>query len=89
MDSAEHCTARYEAGLRSYVVRDSRWGEGELRLSVVADKRREGGLWRMEAVGFKEAVSVEASLCETATQKFPRQGDRSLLVQSMPPVPVM
>lgn len=75
LDSAEHCTARYEAGLRSYVVRDSRWGEGEMRLSVVADKRREGGLWRMEAVGFKEAVGVEACLCETATQKFPRLGD--------------
>lgn len=75
MDSVEYCEARYEAGCRSYLLRDERWGEGMVLVSVLADKNRDGGIWRIETKGFKEQVAVEAALCKSVSQKPTRGGD--------------
>lgn len=75
MDSVKYCKARYEAGCRSYLLRDEHWNEGEIHISVLADKAQEGGIWKIETKGFKEKVTFEASLCKSVSQKPNRNGD--------------
>lgn len=36
LDEAEYCKASYEAGRRNYLLKDRRWGKGELDISVLA-----------------------------------------------------
>ena len=41
LDSTIQCDASYEAGMRSYIVRDKRWGNGAIvRIKVVASDRK-------------------------------------------------
>lgn len=75
LDSVDYCKAGYEAGRRDYLLRDKRWGQGELRLSVLAFHDREGGIWKMTATGFPSAVEIEGLVCETSVSKFRRFGD--------------
>ena len=46
LDSADYCRASYEGGRRDYVLRDKRWGAGELKLSVLCfhDTDRKSGV---------------------------------------------
>lgn len=74
-DSADYCEARYQAGKRTYLLRDKRWRGGEVTLTALCDKTQPRGLWQFEARGFGGALSVEAVVCETAVQKFGRNGD--------------
>lgn len=82
LDSADYCEARYEAGRRDYIIKDKRWGRGELRLSVLAYHDSEGGVWRFTATGFKSPVSITGLICESATQKFHRFGDLGTIEKS-------
>ena len=75
VDSADYCKAIYEAGRRDYILRDKRWGKGELRLSVLAYPETLGGIWKFTADGFDKNVEIEGLICETATSKFGRFGD--------------
>lgn len=75
VDSAEYCKAIYEAGRRDYILRDKRWGMGELRLSVLAYPETLGGIWKFTADGFDKNVEIEGLICETVTSKFGRFGD--------------
>ena len=75
VDSADYCKAIYEAGRRDYILRDKRWGKGELRFSVLAYPETLGGIWKFIADGFDKNVEIEGLICETATSKFGRFGD--------------
>lgn len=75
LDSAAYCEARYEAGRRDYVLRDKRWGNGELCLSVLAYHNSEGGIWKFSAKGFPSPLEIEGLICETTVDKFNRFGD--------------
>ncbi len=75
VDSAAYCKAIYEAGRRDYIVKDKRWGDGVLRISVLAYPDALGGIWKFTAEGFAKPVEVEGLICETAVNKFSRFGD--------------
>lgn len=75
IDSAEYCKAIYDAGRRDYILKDKRWRNGELRMSVLAYPTVLGGIWKISAVGFTKPLEVEGLICETAASKFVRYGD--------------
>ena len=75
IDSAEYCKAVYDAGRRDYVLKDKRWGNGELALSVLAYPDSQGAIWKFETKGFDKKVEMECLICETAVSKFKRFGD--------------
>lgn len=75
LDSAEYCKAVYDAGRRDYIIKDSRWGDGEISLSVLARHDKEGGIWRFTAKGFAKPIEITGLICETSAKKFKRFGD--------------
>lgn len=75
LDSAEYCESRYEAGRRDYLLRDSRWGGGEMRISALACHDSEGAVWKVSVSGFQKPVDVEVLVCETSAERFSRAGD--------------
>ena len=75
LDSAEYCKAIYDAGRRDYILKDKRWGKGELRVSVLAYPDSEGGIWKFSADGFGKNLEIKGLVCETAVSKFVRYGD--------------
>lgn len=75
LDSTEYCKAIYDAGRRDYILKDKRWGNGELRITVLAYPDAQGGIWKISADGFDKTVEVEGVICETAASKFTRNGD--------------
>lgn len=75
LDSTEWCEARYQAGMRSYVLADSSWQGGRIYITVLPEKTRDGGLWQLEAIGFKQTVQIEAVLRPCRSQQFARNGD--------------
>ena len=76
LDEAEYCKASYEAGRRNYLLKDRRWGKGELDISVLAFPDTEGAVWRFIVRGFdNRKLKVEAVLSQTAVPKPVRSGD--------------
>lgn len=76
LDEAEYCKAGYEAGRRDYLLKDRRWGKGELDISVLAFPDTEGAIWRFTVRGFdSRKLKVEAVLSQTAVPKPVRSGD--------------
>ena len=76
LDEAEYCKAGYEAGRRDYLLKDRRWGKGELDISVLAFPDTEGAIWRFAVRGFdNRKMKVEAVLSKTAVPKPVRSGD--------------
>ena len=76
LDEAEYCKASYEAGRRDYLLKDRRWGKGELDISVLAFPDTEGAVWRFIVRGFdNRKLKVEAVLSQTAVPKPVRSGD--------------
>ena len=76
LDEVEYCKASYEAGRRDYLLKDRRWGKGELDISVLAFSDTEGAIWRFAAHGFdNRKMKVEAILSKTAVPKPARSGD--------------
>ena len=76
LDEAGYCKASYESGRRDYLLKDPRWGKGELDISVLAFPDTEGAIWRFAARGFNNRkLKVEAVLSKTAVPKPVRSGD--------------
>ena len=76
LDEAEYCKASYEAGRRDYLLKDRRWGKGELDISVLAFPDTEGAVWRFTVRGFdNRKLKVEAVLSQTVVPKPVRSGD--------------
>ena len=76
LDSTNQCDASYEAGMRSYIVRDKRWGNGTVvRIKVVASQTTERALWRIQTVGFKKDPSLKIVVSNIKHPKLHRNGD--------------
>ena len=76
LDSTTQCDASYEAGMRSYIVRDKRWGNGAIvRVKVVASQTMERALWRIQATGFKEDPFIDLVVSNIKNPKLHRNGD--------------
>ena len=76
LDSAAQCDASYEAGMRSYIVRDRRWGAGAaVRVKVVASLSAERALWRIHATGFKNEPQLHVVVSNIKNPKLHRNGD--------------
>ena len=76
LDSTIQCDASYEAGMRSYIVRDKRWGNGTIvRVKVVASLTSERALWRIQATGFKNDPQLQIVVSHIKNPKLHRNGD--------------
>jgi hypothetical protein len=72
LDSTTQCDASYEAGMRSYIVRDRRWGNGTtVRVKVVASQTSERALWRIQATGFKNDPQLQIVVSHIKNPKAP------------------
>ena len=75
LDETSWCKASYQGGRRTYVVRDSSWGQGQLDIYVMASFFGEGAIWRFTAVNFDRPVRIIATRSVLASTKFARSGD--------------
>lgn len=75
LDSTAYCMATYENGMRSYELRDQRWGNATLSVKVVALPDEEGAVWHLRGEGFKQGMDVQVKVCEIAQPKLQRNGD--------------
>ena len=76
LDSTDYCKASYKDGIRSYLLKDKRWGnDAELKIRVIAMPDREGAIWWFETSGMHKNMDIEATLCEIAIPKLQRNGD--------------
>ena len=73
LDQTEYCRSSYGNGRRVYVLKDQRWGEGELRIEVLAMPDREAAIWRIASPELQGRI--HAVVCEIAQPKLYRNGD--------------
>lgn len=74
LDEARHCEARYQAGRRTYVLTDPRWG-GRLTATVLAHPDSETAVWRFDADGFAAAPMLTCIVSKIRHEKLQRNGD--------------
>lgn len=75
LDSTDYCKAWYVDASRSYLLRDKRWGDTELRVSVVALQDEEGALFRFEGNDASHPLDVKALVCNINGKGMKRNGD--------------
>lgn len=79
LDSTSYCEARYQGGRRSYVVKDSRWGDdAEMQIVSLASREKEGALWKFVLKGFSGKVSFKCLMAPVKKWKMTRTGDLGL-----------
>lgn len=74
LDSIAYCKAWYLEGQRRYLLRDSRWGDVSLRLSVVVMPDREAALWRCVTEG-QGRLDIRVEAYNIAQPRLYRNGD--------------
>ncbi len=76
LDDAEYCEARYQDGMRSYILRHKAWGaKATLRLKVVASQTQEQAFWRFLTTDFKEPVKLDVLVSNIRKPRLSRNGD--------------
>ena len=76
LDKTDYCEARYEDGMRSYVLRHAAWGSrAVLRLKVVVLKTGEQALWRFQTSGFDGDARLKVVVSGIRQPKLSRNGD--------------
>ena len=75
MDEALHCEARYQAGKRTYLLTDPRWGTARLHVTVMAHPQEETAVWRFQPEGFNGAVTVTCVVSKIRNEHLRRNGD--------------
>ncbi|MBQ3632282.1 MAG: DUF4450 domain-containing protein [Prevotella sp.] len=76
LDQTDFCEARYEDGMRSYLLRHKAWGpKATLRVKVVASLQQEQALWRFLTTGFTGDVKLEVFVSNIRKPKLSRNGD--------------
>ncbi len=73
LDSTDYCEASYADGVRSYELRDKRWGMSTLRLQVVAHPTEESAVFRFQSDN--RPLDVQFLMCHIARPKLSRNGD--------------
>ena len=76
LDATDFCEARYEDGMRSYLLRHKTWGQkAALRVKVVASLQKEQAMWRFQAAGFSGDVTLEVVVSNIRNPQLSRNGD--------------
>ena len=76
LDATDYCEARYEDGMRNYVLRHKTWGQkAVLKVKVVASLEEEKALWRFRAEGFDAPVKLEVLTSRIRKPRLSRSGD--------------
>ena len=75
LDSTSWCEARYRGGIRSYRLRDNRWGNGELSFVAVAAQNEEAALFEIQSSGFASDITVTLTSRPTRRNGMHREGD--------------
>ena len=73
LDETEYCRASYRDGRRTYLLKDARWGNGVIRIEVMAMPDREAAVWRIASPHFEGRLRAVA--CQIAQPKLNRNGD--------------
>lgn len=74
-DSTTYCEARYNSGVRKYVLKDDAWGGGGIEISAVATVEDEGAVFKFTLHGFNMPIEIEAKVSPVANNNFYRSGD--------------
>ena len=84
LDQTDFCEARYEDGMRSYLLRHKTWGQkAVLRVKVVASLRQEQAMWRFQTGGFKGDATLEVVMPSRLTVRRPSKSGRRRLMRSV------
>ena len=76
LDSTSFCIARYQGGLRTYLIKDKSWPEeASLSVDVLCTYDKEAVIWRFAASGFPKETRLKAMSCLIADTKMSRNGD--------------
>ena len=76
LDATDYCEARYQDGMRSYVLRHRKWGQkAVVRLKVVASLNSRQAWWRFQVQGFSGDVQLETAVSNIKVPKLMRNGD--------------
>ena len=82
LDSTPYCQAGYEGGVRTYLLRDARWQQGEVRITAIAEHEGNNALWVIETAGFgrkqlgkDKTLLLRAVRQPIAKTKMSRNGD--------------
>ena len=76
LDKTDFCEARYEDGMRSYLLRHKAWGQkATLRVKVVASLKAEQAMWRFQIAGFSGDATLEVVESNIRNSQLSRNGD--------------
>lgn len=75
LDSTSFCEARYNAGKRTYIVKDKSWGKGVILISVLALYDKEGAVWKIDYNNMPKGTVITAGMTKIRAQKLSRSGD--------------
>ena len=75
LDSTSWCEARYVGGRRSYLLKDTSWGGGILRVTALASYFGDGAIWKFETEGFATEPELKVVRVHAAATRFNRDGD--------------
>ncbi len=78
VDSTDYCKAWYKDACRSYLLRDSRFGNASsaaLRIAVVALQDEEGAVFRFSSENIGKPLAVKALVCNLSGVRMRRNGD--------------
>lgn len=73
LEQTDYCRSSYGGGRREYVLRDSHWGDGLLRIEVLAMPNREAAIWRITSPQLQG--NIHAVVCNIVQAKLHRNGD--------------
>jgi len=73
LDQTGHCRTSYSNGRREYVLTNDCWGDGVLRIEVLAMPDREAAVWRIASPAL--AGTVRAEVCHIVQPNLHRNGD--------------
>ena len=75
LDSTDWCEARYRGGRRSYVVKDSSWGEGRLEIVAMASFFSESAIFQFKASGFDKPLTLRVRRGRITDTRMTRDGE--------------
>lgn len=75
MDGLQYCEARYQGGMRRYVLRDEAWGQGQVTITAMASFHEEGAVWKFDCENFTSAPVLRATCRPCRAKNIPVWGD--------------
>ncbi len=75
MEHLQYCEARYQGGMRRYVLGDQAWGQGRVVLTALASFHEEGAVWRFDLEGFAQPPTLSVTVRPCREKNIPVWGD--------------